>query len=409
MFKFLHAADLHMDSPLKGLSELDPTLAEQVRFASRKAFEKLVQLAKDEKVAFVLLAGDILDGAITDHGTIQFLLNRLGDLAQTTPVYVIRGNHDAVNQLGSALVWPRNVHQFGGDKPSTQLLPDLRVAIHGQSFASRAVEENLAAHYPPAEACFFNIGILHTSLAGAEGHDTYAPVSPEQLLQKKYDYWALGHIHKRSLVREGNPWIVFPGNIQGRSIKETGPRGCALVRVDDSLRAKVEFVDLDCVRFHELAVDLTGLNLLEELEDRIREAVDRLILSGVTAVRIRLVGVTRLAGELAANARLDHDIRQRLSGLGKGIVLEKLKVECVLPADLASISEEDGVLFGEVVSDWMANPGSLNTLLKEDKDYQDLRKKLERILSQPEVDSLLDPSDVLDCIKHHLHTRPVQS
>ena len=106
MFKFLHAADLHMDSPLKGLSELDPTLAEQVRLASRMAFEKMIKLAKDEKVAFVLLAGDILDGEIKDHGTIQFLLSRLGDLAQTIPVYVIRGNHDFVNNLGAALAWP---------------------------------------------------------------------------------------------------------------------------------------------------------------------------------------------------------------------------------------------------------------------------------------------------------------
>lgn len=408
MFKFLHAADLHMDSPLKGLSELDPTLAEQVRLASRMAFEKMIKLAKDEKVAFVLLAGDILDGEIKDHGTIQFLLSRLGDLAQTIPVYVIRGNHDFVNNLGAALAWPKNVIQFGSDKPTTQLLHDYRVAIHGQSFASRAVDENLAANYPAAKPDFFNIGMLHTSLSGAEGHDTYAPVSPQELQQKNYDYWALGHIHKRAMVREGNPWIVFPGNIQGRSIRETGPRGCALVTVEDSHLAKAQFVDLDAVRFHEVEVDLTGMELIEELPERIRPAGEQLVSPGVTVIRVRLVGETRLAGEITANSQLNHEVRQMLSGLGKGIVLEKLKVECVLPTHSASISEDDGALLGEVVKDWVSNPNALDTLLEGDKEYQDLRKKLAKVLPQNEVDALLDPGDILPGLEHHLKTKTEQ-
>ncbi len=404
MFKFLHAADLHMDSPLKGLSELDPTLAGQVRIASRKAFEKLIQLAKDEKVDFVLLAGDILDGEIRDQGTIQFLLSRLGDLAQTTPVFVIRGNHDALNHLGATLAWPKNVHQFGGDKPTTQWLRHLRVAIHGQSFASRGVEENLAANYPEPEAGFFNIGMLHTSLSGAEGHDTYAPVSPEQLQQKKYDYWALGHIHKRSMVREGDPWIVFPGNIQGRSIRETGPRGCALGRVDDSFRTKVEFVDLDCVRFEELVVDLTGMDLPEDLEGRIRAAGEQLFSPGVTGVRVRLVGETQFAGEITANRRLNQEVRQILSGMGRGLVLEKLKLECVLPTKGASLSEEDSSQVEDVIKDWISDPDSLDTLLAQDPEYQDLGKKLAKILSPSGVDEMLDPGEFIKGLEHHLKT-----
>ena len=398
MFKFLHAADLHMDSPLKGLSELDPTLAEQVRLASRMAFEKMIKLAKDEKVAFVLLAGDILDGEIKDHGTIQFLLSRLGDLAQTIPVYVIRGNHDFVNNLGAALAWPRNVHQFGSDKPTTELLHDYRVAIHGQSFASRAVDENLAAHYPAAKPDYFNIGMLHTSLSGAEGHDTYAPVSPQQLQQKNYDYWALGHIHKRAMVREGNPWIVFPGNIQGRSIRETGPRGCALVTVEDSHLAKAQFVDLDAVRFHEVVVDLTGMELIEELPERIRTAGEQLVSPGVTVIRVRLVGETILAGILSANSDLVNEVRQSLAHLS--ISLEKLKVRCVSPA-VSKGDDAASEMFAAVVAEWTADPGLLKKLLDEDLDYKTLREKVQQFFPN-EIEALLDPAEVLPGLLQHL-------
>jgi DNA repair exonuclease SbcCD nuclease subunit len=403
MFRFLHAADLHMDSPLKGLSQFNPELAEKIRKASRLALDNLIRVAKEQKVAFVVIAGDILDGGVRDQGTIQFLLSRLGELAQSIPVYLIRGNHDAVNNLGANLIWPKNVHQFGGDKAGTVIVHGLPVAIHGQSFASQATTENLAAAYPEPVAGHFNIGILHTSLAGREGHDTYAPVTPEQLKSKRYDYWALGHIHKREMVREGDPWIVFPGNIQGRSIRETGPRGCAIVTVEGSLQARAEFVDLDVVRFHEVEVDLSGMELLEELTERVREAAQQVIRSGsISVARVRLVGITKHAGNLAANRDLIGDVRQTLSGLG--ISLEKLKIECREPEARSEGADAAEEMFGAVAQEWQSNHDALKRILDGDTEFQSLGKKLGNVLSEEEIKDLLNPEEVLPALEQHLKT-----
>ena len=407
MFRFLHAADLHMDSPLKGLSQFNPELAEKICKASRLALDNLIRVAKEQKVAFVVIAGDILDGGVRDQGTIQFLLSRLGELAQSIPVYLIRGNHDAVNNPGANLVWPKNVHQFGGDKAGTVNVHGLPVAIHGQSFASQATTENLAAAYPEAVAGHFNIGILHTSLAGREGHDTYAPVTPEQLKSKRYDYWALGHIHKREMVREGDPWIVFPGNIQGRSIRETGPRGCAIVTVEDSLQARAEFVDLDVVRFHEVEVDLSGMELLEELTERIQEAAIKKVSSGMVSVaRVRLIGSTNLAAGLAANHDLVNQVRQTLSGLG--ISLEKLKIECREPKAQAEGAEEAEIMFAEVAKEWQSNHGALQEILKADPEFKSLAEKVKKNFNTEEekeyIADLLNTLNVLPALEQHLKT-----
>lgn len=401
MFRFLHAADLHMDSPLKGLSQFNPELADKVCRASRLALDNLIRVARDEKVAFVVLAGDILDGAVRDQGTIQFLLSRLGELSQSIPVYLIRGNHDALNNLGANLIWPKNVHQFEGNQATTAIVEGLPVAIHGQSFASREAKENLSAGFPEPVKEHFNIGILHTSLAGREGHDTYAPVTPEQLKSKRYDYWALGHIHKREMVREGDPWIVFPGNIQGRSIRETGPRGCAIVTVDDSLRARAEFVDLDVIRFHEVEVDLSGMELMEDLTERVREAAERVVRSGTVSVaRMRLVGATILAGKLAAHRELVGEVRQALSGLG--ISLEKLKIECCEPDTRAEGAEEAEEMFGAVAREWQSDHDALKRILDGDTEFQALGKKLGNVLSEEEIEDLLNPEDVLPAVEQHL-------
>lgn len=403
MFRFLHAADLHMDSPLKGLSQFNPDLADKVCRASRLALDNLIRVAREEKVAFVVLAGDILDGAVKDQGTIQFLLSKLGELAQTIPVYLIRGNHDALNNLGASIVWPKNVHQFEGTQATTQILEEWKVAIHGQSFASREEKQNLAAAYPEAVQGHFNIGILHTSLAGREGHDTYAPVTPEQLKSKRYDYWALGHIHKREMVREGGPWIVFPGNIQGRSIRETGPRGCAIVTVDDSHQARAEFVDLDVIRFHEVEVDLTGMALMEDLTERVREAANLVVLpSRVSVARVRLVGATKLAGEVAANPGLANEVRMALSG--SGISLEKLKIECRMPEVRGEGADEAEEMFGAVAREWQSDHDKLKRILDQDSEYQALGKRLGNVLTDEEIEDLLNPEEVLPGLEKHLKT-----
>ena len=221
-FRFLHAADIHLDSPLKGLSGHDGGTAERIRTATREAFDQLIGLAIDERVAFLIIAGDLYDGDWRDYRTGLFFTAQMGRLNEAAiPVYLLYGNHDAESQITRRLMLPENVDVFGTRKPETFRLDELGVALHGQSFREREVTENLALAYPEPIPGAFNIGVLHTGLGGMGGHENYAPCTLADLVNKGYHYWALGHVHQGQILGE-RPHIVFPGNLQGRHIREAG-------------------------------------------------------------------------------------------------------------------------------------------------------------------------------------------
>ncbi|MEJ6828681.1 MAG: DNA repair exonuclease [Akkermansiaceae bacterium] len=302
MFRFLHAADLHLDSPLRGLSRHEYAPVEAIRGATRKALANLVDLALEREVAFVIIAGDLYDGDQKDYTTALFFNQQMARLhAREIPVIAISGNHDAESVITKALSPPPNVHFLPVKKAGSHALSDLPVTLHGQGFANASVQENLVLAYPEAIPDRFNIGLLHTSLAGSAEHDTYAPCSLANLAKKNYHYWALGHIHQPAVLQE-EPWVVYPGNIQGRKINELGPRGCSLVEVNDDLEVTSHtFVPLDVVRWAHLTLDLTEITDEESLLEKIsisfsqalQELGDRLL-----ALRLTLTGATALHGLL---------------------------------------------------------------------------------------------------------------
>src|SRR5512139_1526302 len=276
MFRFLHAADTHIDSPLDGLEAYDGAPVDALRGATRRAFENLVALALDERVDFVLLAGDVYDGDWKDFSTGLFFTRQMARLdAAGIPVYLLAGNHDAASVLTRRLSLPPNVQVFSTRTAETKEVPGVPVVVHGRGFPNRAVPENLVPDYPPPVAGRFNAGLLHTSLAGAVGHDTYAPCSLRDLEQKGYDYWALGHVHLPGVLAE-RPWVVFAGNTQGRHVRETGPRGCRLVTVDDSLDVvSCEHRALDVVRWSLVTVDLGGVDHEPSVHSLIGDALQQ--------------------------------------------------------------------------------------------------------------------------------------
>ncbi len=330
MFTFLHAADIHLDSPLKGLEVYPDAPLEQLRGAVRRAFDNLVELALEERVAFVLLSGDLYDGDWKDYNTGLYLINRLGRLREAgIPVFVVAGNHDAASQITRSLTLPDNCLLFSHKAPETYRLDDLGVAIHGQSFFSRTVDVDLTRAYPQGDSALFNIGLLHTSLTGRPGHDVYAPCNLDGLRSRNYQYWALGHVHKRELLHR-DPWILYPGNLQGRHIGETGAKGCALVTVDEGCVTDVEFRDLDVLRWARCAVAVDGCDreesLLEavyrDLEQERRKANGRPL-----ALRLVLQGTTALHGRLHERAgHWQQEIRALAAGLGD-VWLEKVLFE----------------------------------------------------------------------------------
>lgn len=312
--KFIHTADIHLDSPLKGLEQYEGAPVDEIRGATRRALERMVELAMEENVDFVLIAGDLYDGDWRDHNTGLFMVKQMSRLREAgIPVFTIRGNHDAENRMTKSLRMPENVFSFSMSKPQTHVLDDLGVAIHGQSFAKAAVTDNLAAAYPSGDRKLFNIGLLHTSLDGREGHANYAPCSMDDLKSREYQYWALGHVHMREDTSQLDPPIIFPGNIQGRHIRETGEKGCELVHVDDARNVSIEFRPLDVMRWEQLHVNCSSAHSPDDVLDIFTSDLQSKLEAAhglPLATRVTLTGATSAHAKLLAHAQaMTNEIR----------------------------------------------------------------------------------------------------
>ena len=344
---FLHAADLHLDSPLRGLDRYAGAPVDVLRGATRRALENLVQLALDERVALVLLAGDLYDGDWQDYNTGLFFTRQMSRLREAAiPVFIVAGNHDAMNRMTRALKMPDNVTVFGHSRPETRAVDHLGVAIHGQSFGSVRVEEDLSASFPRPLPGLLNIGLLHTSAEGHEGHEPYAPCKVETLWRHGFDYWALGHVHQRQVLRE-QPWIVFSGNLQGRHVRETGPKGATLVTVDGGRITAVEHRDLDVLRWGVCVVDAGGAENGDEVLARVSAALtaeNERADGRPLALRVRVEGVAKAHGSLVADAeRWLAEVRSAATDASSGAIWVE-KVEFRTRAQAVTGAEAEGGL-----------------------------------------------------------------
>ncbi len=405
MFKFIHAADIHLDSPLKGLEQYPGAPVEQIRGATRQALVNLVGLAVEEGVSFVLIAGDVYDGDWKDYNTGLFLVSQLSRLGKEgIRVFMISGNHDAASRITKSLRFPDNVCMLPSRKPGTEIIEELSVAIHGQSFPRAAVEEDLSRSYPEKKKDHFNIGLLHTCAGGKPGHEAYAPCSVQDLESKGYDYWALGHAHTREELGR-DPWIIFPGNTQGRHVRETGPKGCTLVTVDHDGAVTPEHRNLDVFRWavcevdvSEAAsgfevVDLAGLEI-----DRGLEETDGLPL----AVRLNITGRSRAHHDLTGNpVHWENEIRARAADSSVGEVwVEKIRVKTSMPLDVEELQKRDDAIGGllESIQKMEEDGEEILPLIKE--EFANLKSKLpEEFLSEGDVFGLTDPDTLREVIR----------
>lgn len=332
--RLLHAADLHLGSPLAGLSARDPALAALFDDASRKAFRALVDLAVEERVDAVVIAGDVFDRDWKDFSVGQAFVREISRLTRAgIRVAMIRGNHDAESVVSRQLPLPEGVTWLGSDRPETLDWADLGLAVHGISFKARAIAESVVHRYPPPIPGRFNLGLLHTSLAGGSGHDPYAPCTVADLASRGYDYWALGHIHARAVVNTDGPVVVFPGNIQGRSIREPGAKSVTLATVDGSAVTGLEDRPVDAARWAIATADLSGVASSQDLERRLEAAIDRAAGDSdgrPLAVRLRLTG-DRPSLPLPDRVLL-RETAQALAGhLSERILIEKIVIDLSAP------------------------------------------------------------------------------
>jgi DNA repair exonuclease SbcCD nuclease subunit len=408
--KILHAADIHLDSPLQKLGGYEHAPVDRIRGASRRALENMVQLAIDESVDLAVIAGDLYDGDWPDQNTGLFFVAQASKLVKAgIPLVVIRGNHDAANLMTSSLPLPSNPDgseiMMRADKVDLRTFDTIGVAVHGRSFRTRAETENLAADYPVPIGGMFNLGLLHTSLTGAEGHDPYAPCTPAQLADKNYDYWALGHVHARGEhgLADAAP-VVFSGNIQGRHIREAGAKGCVIVDVDGRGNCTRTFHELDVVRWQLCRIDVSQMQHADEVADQFQDW-----LSGALADADQRLLVVRV--ELIGKTDLNHELRRGQNGLKASlqatavthghdqIWLEDLKIHTAVTDDQVAPVDMDGPIesLAAVISELKNDPEASGFI---EHELRSLLKKLPPELSgdNPAL-PIHDPAWIADVIE----------
>jgi len=359
-FKFLHAADIHLDSPLRGLSRYEGVPVESVRIATRTALNNLIDAAVDEQVAFLVIAGDLYDGDWDHFGTGLFFcgaMRRLNDAG--IEVYITLGNHDAESVQTKRLPLPPNVHVFDHKAPKTLIHAATGSALHGQSYKDRDPGGDLAAAYPPAQVGRLNIGVLHTALNNARPpHAPYAPCSPAELAAKGYNYWALGHVHAHEVIAT-DPYIVFPGNLQGRNIRECGPKGAVLVEVCDNSIVTVEPIALDAVRWTRVDIDVSTCANVQDVHSLVQQSLGRASIDDAggrpLVARVTLMGRTKLHGPLGERlSQLREEVRAMATNVSDELWIEKIKLATeplAATADGSADTDDIATLLAEGAAD----------------------------------------------------------
>jgi DNA repair protein SbcD/Mre11 len=271
---FLHAADIHLDSPFSGLKKMPPSLVKVIRESTFKAFQQLVNAAILHKVDFLLLAGDLYDGENRSLRTQVKISKEMEKLKEAgIQVYLIHGNHDHLDGTWINVNFPENVHIYHS-------MPEMKkftkhdgttVNIYGYSYPKRHVTERIINSYQKHDDADYHIGLLHGNLEGYSEHSPYAPFGLKELIEKDFDYWALGHIHKRLIVSE-QPLAIYPGNIQGRNKKESGLKGCYLVSVDGGTK-KYTFVETSQVVWDDMVIEIEGDKNFDDILKHCRESL----------------------------------------------------------------------------------------------------------------------------------------
>jgi DNA repair protein SbcD/Mre11 len=383
--KFIHCADVHLDTPLQGLAEYPGAPTTEIRNATRRAFEKVLDAAISEEVDFLIIAGDLYDTGLKSFESALFFNKQMARLAdEGIDVYLIYGNHDAASKLIKQLRRPKNLHVFRAAEAQTFRDDKLRVALHGQSFSTPEVTEDLAALYPPAVPEHFNIGVLHTNLGGISEHANYAPCSLQTLKNKGYQYWALGHVHSRQILCT-DPYIVYPGNVQGRNGREQGEKSCELVTVADGGTISIMPILTSVVPWTEICIDASRCQSADEVYERIRTSLGALLLQNrerVMAIRLKISGTTSAHAELSRDLdQVRNEVISVANECGNGLLwVERVQVETVPTADRAALLTRDDPV-GEIVrmaATFQSDPEAIANI----SSIQELQKKLPVELSE---------------------------
>jgi DNA repair exonuclease SbcCD nuclease subunit len=413
--KFIHTADLHLDTPFRGLSHWNRELAERLKDATFQSFRKIVDLCLQEKVDFLVISGDIFDSENQSLAAqLKFVseLNRLSE--KGIPVYFICGNHDPLSSWLDDLDMPDNTSRFNATKVESKTYSKNNRAtadLYGISFRNKTVNKNLARTYQlKDQPAPLNIAILHGTVGTPGPHENYAPFRIDDITDKGFDYWALGHIHKKQVIRQEPPAVVYPGNPQGRDFGETGARGCYSVELNENKKPDISFIPTQLIRFEELEIDLTGEDSVNSLPEKIRETITnladyqentsyivRINLRGRTPLHSRLIkaeGPEELL-EFLNDGQLSQTHFTWIDSINintqPDIEIEQIREGSDFPAEILSAVEH-----------YESNPDKLEDLIdKADKDFAGQAKREIDDLSEEEKTDVIEKAKwmLLDQLK----------
>jgi len=371
---FIHAADLHLDSPFSGIAEINQKLAHKLSNATFDSFFNLIYLAIRKEVNFVLFAGDIYDNQNKSlYSQLQFLKGMELLNESKIEAYIVHGNHDPLSGWSAHLNWPENVHIFNGKEPEVKVFKSNGFNVHivGMSYQEHHIKDNLVKQFPAKSKKWpLTIGLLHCSVGNHGEHYSYSPCTLNDLNQLNYDYWALGHVHTPSIL-QNNPPIIYSGNTQGRHPGETGERGCYLVKMDNP-QIKYTFQSTSTIYWDCAELSLNGLNsesdLIEMLNKHIQtvknEQTDKSIIC-----RYKLVGKSKLSSILNDEEVIDNILKyfnddQNLDS--QFIWIDRLRNHTKLPINRQNIAQRQDLLseIVKLVDEYQANDDDLTELFE---------------------------------------------
>ena len=400
MFRFVHTADIHLDSPLRSLALKDPDAGALIANATRQSFSKTIDLCINEKVDALIISGDLYDGELRSMKTAEFFSSEMRRLVEAgIQGFIIRGNHDAESRITKELQLPDGVYVFPS-RGNSIVLEEKGVVLHGVSFSNPQAPNSLLPSYPVKKSGYQNIGLLHTSLVGSPEHDTYAPCSLQNLLDMEYDYWALGHIHKRAVHSQTPCAVVMPGIPQGRHINESGVKTVTLAAISPSGKIEIQERVTSLVQFERLTINLEGIEEWRDVVAASETAFEKLINSVQTPhviARVTLSGITPLAGRLRRDADVILSELREAARRNGSIFIEQCEQNCrVAPAqtkatsidpvsELSRLMSGQGISLDRITADTKALLTDLQTKLPPElRDaFEDLDGKLlEEYLNQ---------------------------
>lgn len=386
-FRFIHCGDLHLGAPFKYLTELGKFGDDAIVEATFKAFEKVVDITIEERVDALLISGDVYNSS--DHNIeaqVRFvrLLEKVS--AKDIPVFIVHGNHDPLDSWAAKVPLPAGVHVFSGEAPERipLIVRGREVAsIYGMSHKQKGIREDLSKKFHAHAEDEYSIGLLHAYVQGSESDSEYAPCTVQSLREAGMDYWALGHIHKREVLST-DPYIVYSGNLQGLSSRESGPKGCYLVRVSASGHTELTFKETDTICFVSSHIDISALRTIQELEEMLRHKKKMLATKYRRPVLVEFI--LEGAGPLSASCA---DEATRNLWLREGQEEEKGKFNFVLPFSIRDCTQihlnlAERRLLPDILGDYLAAYDVVGRA-PEDQQLQEIRNIVEE---RPEIKRL---------------------